>query len=208
MDNLGLTGFAREPLVGFFVFQLCRLFSFLESLTPPEDAVLMVERTFGSLLHHHRMEGNRALRCRGNRQDFDSFFSSRFRSEHSLFWLCRKLRTGVRRNSSIPSSRNRISERKNLDLLGDGCVRSPIVDEFWRSGIPPRARISCIHGVRRGEAAETGAAVFISGIIFIAILFVSGYSSSFFRKSLTMPAPIFFLSAARPENIRHIVYFR
>ncbi len=37
-------------------------------------------------------------------------------------------------------------------------------------------------GFRRREAAETGAALFISGAVFIAMLAVSGYSPSFFRE--------------------------
>ena len=47
IESLNLTGFAREPLVGVFVFYLSRLFIFLGSTTPPEDAYLWLSLLSG-----------------------------------------------------------------------------------------------------------------------------------------------------------------
>jgi Flp pilus assembly protein TadD len=182
MENLNLNGFAREPLVGFFVFQLCHLFSFLESITPPEDAYMWLSALSGV--------GFTIIAWKG----IGLFVAEEADRILVLFFL---LASGV----SIlffGYVENYAPGYVGIFfflLLGTGYLKEKI-SIYWAmaafglllsmnfgavSFLPAFAYLAYV-GFRRREAAETGAALFISGAVFIAMLAVSGYSPSFFRE--------------------------
>jgi len=180
MDNLGLTGFAREPLVGFLVFQLCRLFSFLESFTPPEDAYLWVSVLSGVCFTIIAWKGIGLFVAEGTDRILILFFL--LASGVSILFF-----------GSVENYAPGYVGILLFLLLGTGYLKEKI-SIYWAMAayglllsmnfgavvfLPALAYLVYV-GIRRGEAAETGAALLISGTIFIATLLVSGYSPSFF----------------------------
>ena len=182
MENLNLTGFAREPLVGFFVFQLCRLFLFLESLTPPEDAYLWLSALSGV--------GFTIIAWKGI-----GIFVAEETDRILIFFFLLASGVSILFFGYVENYAPGYVGIFLFLLLGAGYLKEKI-SIYWAmavfglllsinfgavSFLPAFVCLAYV-GFRRGEAAETGAALFISGVIFIAMLAVSGYSPSFFQQ--------------------------
>ena len=182
MENLNLTGFAREPLIGFFIFQLCHLFSFLESLTPPEDAylwlsvisgvafaviawkgigVFVAEETDRILIFFFLLSSGVSILFFGYVENYAPGYVGIF-----LFML---LGAGY--------------VKGNISIYWPMAVFGFLLSmNFGAAAFLPAFLFLAVIGFGRGEKAETGAALFISGAVFVTMLAVSGYSFSYFEQ--------------------------
>jgi len=182
MDTLNLTGFAREPLVGFFVFQLRRLFDFLGSSTPPEEAYLWLSVLSGVCFALIAWRGSGLFVV--DETDRILIFIFFFASGVSLLFF------GYVENYAP----GYVGIFLFL-LLGAGYLKEKI-PMYWAMGaygfllsmnfgaaafIPTLAYLVYV-GVERRETVKTGAALLLSIVVFVAMLLISGYSPSFFQQ--------------------------
>ncbi len=184
VDNLNLTGFAREPLVGFLVFQFCRLFAFLESFTPPEDAYLWLSVGSGVCFSIAAWKGIGLFVA--DATDKILIFVLLFGSGASILFF------GCVDNYApgyvgiflfLVLGAGALKERISIywPMAAFGLALSM---NFFAAAFLPALAFLVYIGFRRGEAAATGAALIISGVVFIAMLAVSGYSPALFREVL------------------------
>jgi hypothetical protein len=182
MESLNMTGFAREPLVGFFVFQLCRLFTFFESLTPPEDAYLWLSALSGVCFTIIAWKGIGLFVAEEADRILAFFFLLSSGVSILFFGYVENYAPGyVGIFLFLLLGAGYLKEKISIywTMAAFGLLLSM---NFGAAAFLPALAYLAYVGFRRGEAVETGAALFISGIIFIAMLLVSGYSPSFFRQ--------------------------
>ena len=182
MENLNLTGFAREPFVGFLVFQLCRLFTFLESFTPPEDAYLWLSAISGIVFTIIAWKGIGIFVAEETDRILIFFFLLASGVSILFFGYVENYAPGyVGIFLFLLLGAGYLKEKIPIywAMAAYGLLMSM---NFGAAAFFPALVYLAYVGFRRGEAAETGAALFISGAIFIALLAVSGYSPSFFRE--------------------------
>lgn len=182
MENLNLTGFAREPFVGFLVFQLCRLFTFLESFTPPEDPYLWLSAISGIVFTIIAWKGIGIFVAEETDRILIFFFLLASGVSILFFGYVENYAPGyVGIFLFLLLGAGYLKEKIPIywAMAAYGLLMSM---NFGAAAFFPALVYLAYVGFRRGEAAETGAALFISGAIFIALLAVSGYSPSFFRE--------------------------
>jgi len=184
MDNINPTGFAREPLVGFFIFQLCRVFQFFESISPPEDAYLWLSMLSGICFTIVAWNGIGLFV--EEETDRILIFILFFASGVSLLFF------GYVENDA-PGYVGILL----FLLLGAGYLKERI-SVYWAvtvyglllsmnfgtiAFIPALLYLVYV-AIRRGAAGETLGALFLSGVIFIASLAASGYSISLLQQTI------------------------
>ena len=184
MENLALAGFARKPLVGFFVFQLCRLFTFLESFTPPEDAYLWLSGISGICFVVAAWKGI-------------GLFVAEETDRVLMFFFLLASGVSILFFGYVGNDAPGYVGIFLFLLLGAGYLKEKI-SIYWpmaafgfllsmnfsAAAFLPAIAFLAYVGIRRGAASEAGGALFISGVVFAAMLALSGYSFSFFREAL------------------------
>ena len=200
IDNLNLTGFAREPLVGFFVFQLSRLFYFLESSTPPEDAYLWLSMLSGIAFASVAWKGIGLFI--DDETDRPLIFFFLLSSGVSLLFFgyvenCALAYVGVLLFLllAVAYLKERISIYWPMGAYG-----LLLSINFGAAAFVPALLYLVIVGVRRRETARSLAALVLSGVVFAAALLLSGYSPSFFEK-IFEDASVSILPVAGPAGI-------
>jgi Tetratricopeptide repeat len=182
MENLNLTGFEREPLVGFFVFQLCHLFTFLESFTPPEDAYLWLSGLSGICFAVAAWKGIGLFVAEETDRVLMFFFLLASGVSILFFGYVENYAPGyVGIFLFLLLGAGYLKERISIYwvMAAFGFLVSM---NFGAAVFLPAVAFLAYVGFRRGEASEAGGALFISGVVFVAMLTVSGYSISFFRE--------------------------
>lgn len=181
-ESLNLTGFAREPFVGVLIFQFSHLLDFLDITTTPEDAYLWLSLVSGICFAIIAWKGVR-------------LFASDEADRALLFLFL--MASGVNQlfcgyvENYAPGyigillflflSAGYLKERFSIywPLVAFG-ILLPL--NFGAIVFVPVLIFIGIVGIRRGELANTFAALFISGIIFAGLLLISGYTPSFFNQ--------------------------
>jgi Flp pilus assembly protein TadD len=184
MDNINLTGFAREPLVGFFVFQLCRVFQFFESISPPEDAYLWLSVISGICFTVVAWKGI-------------GLFVEEETDKILIFFLFFASGVSVLFFGYVENHAPGYVGILLFLLLGAGYLKEKI-SVYWAvtayglllsmnfaaiAFIPAFAYLVYV-AFRRGAAGEIFGALFLSGFIFVAALAVSGDSISFLQQTI------------------------
>ena len=181
MERLNLNGFAREPLVGFFVFQLSRLFSFLESFTPPEDAYLWLSGISGICFAVAAWKGVAIFVAEETDKVLTFFFLLASGVSILFFGYVENYAPGyVGIFLFLLLGAGYLKEKISIywPMASFGFLLSM---NFGAAAFLPALGFLAYVGFRRKEMAETGGALFVSGIVFVVMLAVSGYSISFFR---------------------------
>jgi len=182
MDNLNLTGFVREPLVGFFIFQLSRLFEFFESVSPAEDAYLWLSVLSGACFTFIAWKGIR-------------LFVEEETDRILILFLFLASGVSMLFFGSVENYAPGYAGIFLFLLLGAGYLKERI-SLYWAvtaygfllsmnlgaAAFIPALLYLVYIAVRRGAAAEAFGALLLSGVVFIAALAVSGYSYAFLRQ--------------------------
>jgi len=182
MENLNLNGFAREPLVGVFVFQLSRLFAFLESSTPPEDAYLWLSVLSGVFFAVVAWKGIGLFTADTTDRILIFFFLLASGVNLLFFGYAENFAPGyVGIFLFLLLAVGFLKEKVSIywALAAYGLLLSM---NFGAAAFLPAVAYLVYVGVRRNGIVETGVALILSAVVFIAMLFVSGYSLSSFQQ--------------------------
>ena len=203
-ETLNLTGFAREPLVGFLIFQLSRLFSFLESSTPPEDAYLWLSLLSGIAFASIVWKGIGLFIDDETDRPLVFFFLLSTGVNLLFFGYVENYAPGyvgilLFLLLAIAYLKERISIYWPMGAYG-----LLLSMNFGAAALVPALVYLVIIGIRRKETTESLAAVALSGFVFAAALVLSGYSPSFFQRTFE-DASVNILPVAGPTG-KHQAY--
>ena len=203
-ETLNLTGFAREPLVGFLIFQLSRLFSFLESSTPPEDAYLWLSLLSGIAFASIVWKGIGLFIDDETDRPLVFFFLLSTGVNLLFFGYVENYAPGyvgilLFLLLAIAYLKERISIYWPMGAYG-----LLLSMNFGAAALVPALVYLVIIGIRHKETTESLAAVVLSGFVFAAALVLSGYSPSFFQRTFE-DASVNILPVAGPTG-KHQAY--
>ena len=181
-DSINLNGFAREPLVGFFVIQLCRIFELFEGVSPAEGAYVWLSVLSGICFTLIAWKG-----------------VALFIEEETdrILILIVFLASGISMLffGSVENSAPGYVGIFLFLLLGAGYLKERI-SVYWAvmayglllsmnfgaAAFFPAILYLVYSAVRRGAAKEAFSALFFAAVVFVAFLVISGYSFSYFQQ--------------------------
>ena len=182
MENINLTGFAREPLVGLLVYQFGHLFDFLDVTATPENSYLWLSALSGVCFALIAWKGVQMYVSDETDRGLLFFFL--------LSSGVNQLFCGYVENYSpgyvgillfLFLSAGYLRERISIywPIIAYGFLLSM---NFGAVAFAPALVFLSVLGMRRKESMQTMLALFFSGVVFVALLLLSGYSTSFFQQ--------------------------